>query len=73
MYSKDYGRDVLNGIGLELGLTADTLDSINKSNQGSVDECFRVTLKKWLQTVEPQQRSWYEIGRSFEVITCGTE
>ena len=58
-------------IGLELGLTADTLDSINKSNQGSVDECFRVTLKKWLQTVEPQQRSWRKLAEALRSSPVG--
>lgn len=42
------GRAKWYNIGLELGLTAGTLDAIQQTNHHIVDDCFRATLKEWL-------------------------
>ena len=36
-------------IGLELGLTAGTLDAIEETNHHVVNHCFRTTLMEWLR------------------------
>ena len=42
------GRAKWYNIGLELGLTARTLDAIQLTNKHDVGECFREMLKEWL-------------------------
>ena len=42
------GRAKWYNIGLELGLTAGTLDAIQQTNHHIIDDCFRATLKEWL-------------------------
>jgi hypothetical protein len=42
------GRAKWYNIGLELGLTAGTLDAIQQTNHHHTDNCFRATLKEWL-------------------------
>jgi hypothetical protein len=44
------GRSKWYNIGLELGLTAGTLDAIKQTNHHDVDDCFRATLKEWLSS-----------------------
>jgi hypothetical protein len=39
-------------LGLELGLTAGTLDAIQQTNANNVDNCFRAMLKEWLRKLE---------------------
>ena len=43
------GRAKWYNIGLELGLTAGTLEAIQLTNKHDVEDCFRAMLKKWLR------------------------
>ena len=46
------GRAKWYNIGLQLELSAGTLDAIQKTNYDDTDSCFRETLKKWLRSTE---------------------
>ena len=46
------GRAQWYNIGLELGLTAGTLDAIKQTNHHDVKDCFREVLKEWLSRTD---------------------
>ena len=37
-------------IGLELGISANNLDPLNKDHQGNCEECYKSMLKEWLRS-----------------------
>ena len=57
-------------IGLELGLTAGTLDAICTTNNNDTDRCFTATLKKWLCRPELDP-SWSSLARSLRAAPVG--
>ena len=65
------GRAKWYNIGLELGLTAGTLDAIRLTNNCNVDQCFTETLKEWLKQLK--HPSWSDLARSLRVQTVGME
>ena len=66
------GRAKWYNIGLGLGLTAGTLDAINKTNHHDTDQCFRETLKKWLSRSELTP-SWSGLAKALRAPTVGYE
>ena len=66
------GRAKWYNIGLELGLTAGTLDSIKLANQGDPDHCIRETLKNWLGKNDLHP-SWSDLARSLRAPPVGLE
>ena len=55
------GRAKWYDIGLELGLTAGTLDAIQQTNHDHTDHSFRATLKEWLSRADLQP-SWSSLA-----------
>lgn len=47
-------RSKWKNIGLELQIDVGTLDAIERSNQGIVEDCFRDMLKTWLRMAWPK-------------------
>ena len=64
------GRAKWYNIGLELGLTAGTLDSIKLANQGDPDHCIRETLKNWLGRNDLRP-SWSDLAKSLKAPSVG--
>ena len=64
------GRAKWYNIGLELGLTAGTLDSIKLANQGDPDRCIRETLKNWLRR-DDLHPSWSGLAKSLRAPPVG--
>ena len=64
------GRAKWYDIGLELGLTAGTLDAIQQTNQCKTDICLRDTLKEWLSRADLQP-SWSSLARSLRAPPVG--
>ena len=64
------GRAKFYNIGLELGLTPGTLDSIVLNNQSNPECCFRSTLKEWLCSPELRP-SWSNLARSLRSPPVG--
>ena len=64
------GRAKWYNIGLELGLTAGTLDSIKLANQGDPDHCIRETLKNWLRR-DDLHPSWSDLAKSLKAPSVG--
>ena len=64
------GRPKWYNLGLELGLTPGTLDSIKQTNHYDTDECFKATLKEWLSKPE-LDRSWSKLAKSLNEKTVG--
>ena len=57
------GRAKWYNIGLELDLTAGTLDAIQQTNHHVTDDCFRATLKEWLTAPDLRIRpSWRSLA-----------
>ena len=63
------GRAKWYNIGLELGLTAGTLDAIQKTNGHDIDDCFRAMLKEWLR----KSPTWSSLARSLRAAPVGLE
>ena len=66
------GRAKWYNIGLQLGLTAGTLDAIQKTNYNDTDSCFRETLKKWLRSTELNP-SWCGLAKALRAPSVGRE
>ena len=64
------GRAKWYNIGLELGLTAGTLDAIRLANQGDPDRCFREVLKMWLSSSE-LHLSWSGLAAALKAPPVG--
>ena len=57
-------------IGLQLGLSAGTLDAIRRTYLNVADDCFTEVLKLWLRG---SGRSWSDLARTLRVPTVGFE
>jgi hypothetical protein len=66
------GRAKWYNLGLELGLTAGTLDAIQQTNANNVDNCFRAMLTEWLRKLE-LFRTWSSLARSLRAQPVGLE
>ena len=66
------GRARWYNLGLELGLTAGTLDAIQLTNVNDVDTCFRSMLKKWLRKSELVP-TWSSLARALREPPVGLE
>ena len=64
------GRAKWYDIGLELGLTAGTLDAIQQTSQCNADICIRATLKEWLSRADLQP-SWNSLAKSLRAPPVG--
>ena len=64
------GRAKWYNIGLELGLTAGTLDAIKLANQDDPDRCIRETLKNWLGR-DDLHPSWSSLARALRSPPVG--
>ena len=64
------GRANWYNIGLELGLTAGTLDAIQLTNLHVVEHCFRETLKEWLSRSDLNP-SWNSLARALRAPPVG--
>ena len=64
------GRAKWYNIGLELGLTAGTLDAIQQTNRDHTDHCFRATLKEWLSRGDLHP-SWSTLATALRVQPVG--
>ena len=58
--------------GLALGLKAGTLDAVKKSCHDDCEDCFRETIKNWLQKAHPQP-SWSAVSIALEDPLVGHE
>ena len=63
------GRAKWYNIGLELGLTAGTLDAIRETYRYNVDQCFTETLKEWLN--QSDHPSWSDLARALRAPPVG--
>ena len=64
------GRAKWYNIGLGLGLSAGTLDSIKLANQGNPDYCITPTLKEWLSRDDPHP-SWSHLAAALRAPPVG--
>ena len=64
------GRAKWYNLGLELGLTAGTLDAIQQTNVNNVDNCFRNMLKEWLRKTELVP-TWSSLARALREAPVG--
>ena len=64
------GRAKWYDIGLELGLTAGTLDAIQQTNHDQTDHCFRATLKQWLSRADLHP-SWSSLAAALRAPPVG--
>ena len=59
-------------LGLHLGLSARTLDIINKNNAGDVDSCLKECLKAWLEQADDVKSNggstYYSLIKAFREI-----
>jgi hypothetical protein len=65
------GRSKWDNIGLELGLTAGTLDAIKKTNHHVVEDCFRETLKQWLMRSSDLKPTSSSLAKALKSPTVG--
>ena len=56
-------------LGLGLGITPDSLDSIETTNTRNSNDCFRAMLTKWLR--EHQQPTWSAIAEALRSPSVG--
>ena len=63
------GRAKWYNIGLELGLTAGTLNAIQKDNPHDTGMCFTNTLETWLR--QSDHPSWSDLAKSMRSLTVG--
>ena len=61
------GRAKWYNIGLQLGLSAGTLDAIQRTHHHDTDDCFTATLKQWLSTTDLNP-SWNNLARSLRAL-----
>ena len=66
------GRAKWYNMGLELGLTAGTLDAIQQTNKHDVDDCFRAMLKEWLRKTEVLP-AWNSLAKALRAPPVGLE
>ena len=64
------GRAKWYDIGLELGLTARTLDAIQQTMKHDTNNCFTATLKEWLRTSDLHP-SWIYLARALKAPPVG--
>ena len=64
------GRNKWYNIGLQLGLSPETLDAIEQTKRHVVDDCFTETLKLWLRG-SGSRPSWSCLARALKEQTVG--
>ena len=57
-------------IGLKLGISAGTLDSIGKANNQNPDDCLTAMIKDWLRTGRPKP-SWAAVANALKSPMVG--
>ena len=57
-------------IGLELGLTAGTLDAIQMNNRNDINHCFRETLSMWMRNSKLKP-TWSSLADAIKSCTVG--
>ena len=57
-------------IGLELDISAGTLDSIGKANNQNPDDCLTAMIKDWLRNEKPKP-SWAAVARALKSSIVG--
>ena len=66
------GRAKWYNLGLQLGLSAGTLDAIQQTNYNHTDHCFTATLREWLSR-DDLHPSWSNLARSLKASPVGLE
>lgn len=68
------GRAKWYNIGIELGITADTLDVIKRDNHYVTEDCFTTMLKEWLKKQSDSlPASWSELAAALRSPPVGLE
>ena len=57
-------------IGLKLGISAGTLDSISKANNQNPDDCLTAMIKDWLKNGKPKP-SWAQLAKALKSCMVG--
>ena len=57
-------------IGLKLGISVGTLDSIGKANNQNPDDCLTAMIKDWLKNGKPKP-SWAELAKALKSRMVG--
>ena len=57
-------------IGLKLGISPGTLDSIGKANNQNPDDCLTAMIKDWLRSGRPEP-SWTELAKALKSPMVG--
>ena len=57
-------------IGLKLGISAGTLDSISKANNQNPDDCLTAMIKDWLKNGKPKP-SWAQLAKALKSRMVG--
>ena len=57
-------------IGLKLGISAGTLDSICKATSQNPDDCLTAMIKEWLKNGKPKP-SWTELAKALKSRMVG--
>ena len=56
--------------GLKLGISAGTLDSINKATNQNPDDCITAVIKDWLKNGKPQP-TWTAVAKALKSPMVG--
>ena len=64
------GRTKWYNIGLQLGLSPESLDAIERTKHHVIDDCFTETLKVWLRG-SGNRPSWRCLARALRARTVG--
>ena len=57
-------------IGLKLGISVGTLDSISKANNQNPDDCLTAMIKDWLKNGKPKP-SWAQLAKALKSRMVG--
>ena len=57
-------------IGLKLGISVGTLDSISKANNQNPDDCLTAMIKDWLKNGKPKP-SWAQLAKALKSPMVG--
>ena len=57
-------------IGLKLGISVSTLDSISKANSQNPDDCLTAMIKDWLRNGKPKP-SWAAVAKALKSPMVG--
>ena len=57
-------------IGLKLGISVGTLDSISKANNQNPDDCLTAMIKDWLKNGKPKP-SWATVAKALKSRMVG--